>query len=67
MSQNEEVLECLKKHTLTSKHAFMVFGITRLSARIYDLRQDGHKISTRMIRVPGRNGIAHVAQYKLKK
>ena len=67
MSQNQEVLKYLKKHTITSKDAFMIFGITRLSARIFDLRAAGHNIESKIIAVPGRNGIAHVAQYKLKR
>lgn len=39
------VLSHMTKHkTTTSIEAFELYGITRLSARIYDLRERGHKI-----------------------
>ena len=45
MSQNEKVLSYLKTHTgITSWNAFEQLGITRLSARIHDLRDKGHII-----------------------
>ena len=44
-SQNQMVLSHMTKHkTITSIEAFELYGITRLSARIYDLRERGHKI-----------------------
>lgn len=44
-SQNQMVLSHMTKHkTITSIEAFECYGITRLSARIYDLRERGHKI-----------------------
>lgn len=44
-SQNQMVLSHMTKHkTITSMDAFSIYGITRLSARIYDLRERGHKI-----------------------
>ena len=44
-SQNQMVLSHMTKHkTITSMDAFSLYGITRLSARIYDLRERGHKI-----------------------
>ena len=44
-SQNQMVLSHMTKHkTITSMDAFSLDGITRLSARIYDLRERGHKI-----------------------
>ena len=67
-TQNEEILEYLKAgHTLTSKDAFMIFGITRLSARIFDLRKH-HNIIDKMISVKTRNGKdTQVAEYRLAK
>ena len=44
-TQNQEVLEHLKKgNKLSSGTAFYLFRITRLSARIYDLRAEGYNI-----------------------
>lgn len=36
-------------HTITSMEAFQLFGLTRLSARIFELRQMGYKIDTILI------------------
>lgn len=45
MSQTSEVLKFLKKGKyLTSYQAFEMFGATRLSAIIFTLRKQGHKI-----------------------
>lgn len=45
MSKRSEVLRWLEKgNTITSWEAFERFGATRLSAIIFDLRTDGHKI-----------------------
>lgn len=46
MSQRSEVLKYLKKHKyITSYQAFELFGATRLSAIIFDLRKEGHEIA----------------------
>lgn len=45
-SQNARLLDYLRTHEgITSMEAFDLFGITRLSARIWDLRDDGHIIN----------------------
>ena len=45
VSQDMIVLRHMQKHqSITSMDAFTEYGITRLSAKIYNLRQDGHKI-----------------------
>ena len=47
ISQNDAILKHLESHTgITSMEAFKLYGITRLSARIHDLKERGHKIST---------------------
>lgn len=47
MTQNEMVLHFIKEHDgITSMDAFNYLNITRLSARIHDLRQLGHIIDT---------------------
>lgn len=44
-SQDKIVLWHMTKHKyITSFEAFSLYGITRLSAKIYNLRQDGWKI-----------------------
>ena len=48
MSQEDMVLEALKKGELTSIDALQRFGCFRLSARIHRLKQLGHKIQTHM-------------------
>ena len=44
--QNERVLERLRKGPVTSCELIRDLDIIRPSARIYDLRQDGHQIVT---------------------
>ena len=45
MTQCEMVLDYMKKNKgITSLDAFRKFGITRLSGRIFNLRQEGHVI-----------------------
>lgn len=44
--QNERVLERLRQGPVTSCELIRDLDIIRPSARIYDLRQDGHKIVT---------------------
>lgn len=44
-SQDMIVLNHMTKHkTITSMQAFSLYGITRLSAKIYNLREAGHRI-----------------------
>ena len=46
MNQNEIILNHLRKNKgITSMDAFELYGITRLSARIHDLREEGYEIS----------------------
>lgn len=67
MSQNETILTHLQAFgRITSLEAIKKYGITRLSARIYDLRDAGHNIpEPRMVTVPTRNGETQVAEYRL--
>ena len=45
MTQCEQVLDYIKANgSITSMEAFSKLGITRLSARIYDLRKEGENI-----------------------
>lgn len=67
MTQNDEVLDYLKKHgTITPLEALKELGIMRLASRVSDLRKAGIPIGRRMIQVQARNGRKpHVAQYYL--
>ena len=52
MSQKESVLQYLKsRRQLTPLEALKRFGCMRLGARIYELKQDGHRIHTSMVEV----------------
>lgn len=45
MNHDQIILHHLQKNkSITTLEAFELYGITRLSARIYDLRESGHKI-----------------------
>lgn len=46
---------------VTPMVALRRWGIFRLGARIYDLKEDGHKIKTRLVE----RGGARVAEYRL--
>lgn len=46
-TQKEQILDHLRTyHRITSMQAFRLFGCTRLSARIGELRADGYPIET---------------------
>lgn len=63
MSQSTEILMWLKGgHKLTPLEALNQFGCFRLSARVDDLKKQGHKIESKMIEVESGK---KVAQYWL--
>jgi hypothetical protein len=64
MSQEDMTLEALQKGDLTAIDALKKFGCFRLAARIYRLRQAGHKIEKRMQRL---NNGKNIAVYSLEK
>lgn len=65
MSQEKQILHYLKAgHKLTPLEALKRFGCLRLSGRIFDLRQAGHRIAADIIEVGDGK---HVAQYRLAK
>ena len=64
--QYEMVLEHMESSgSITPLEAMNEYGIMRLGARIADLKALGHKIHTRIVKVPTRYGFAHVAEYSL--
>lgn len=64
--QNQQVLEALQRGPLTAMGALRELGIMRLSARVFELRQAGHDITSRQVPVSNRHGrTTHVAEYTL--
>lgn len=64
-SQNFQILQYLKSgKSLTPVDALRLFGCFRLSARIYDLKKDGHNIRSRR---KGTLTGKHIAEYSLEK
>ena len=62
-TQSAQILKALKNgERLTHLDAEERFNCLRLGARIYDLKQQGHKIERRMIVVPSGK---YVAEYRL--
>ena len=67
MNQTAQILKHLKSNSITSWTAIHMYGITRLSACIYDLRKM-YVIDTTMIPNPNHNGKnSHFAEYTLEK
>lgn len=69
MSQNEMILEYLQKNgSITQAEAISQFGCYRLGARIYDLKQRGHKVIKTIEKGRNRFGIpTRYARYALVK
>ena len=62
-----KILKYLKTFkNITSLEAINMFGETRLSARIYDLKKQGYKFKTDRVRVMSRDGWTYVARYTLE-
>ena len=65
--------DIIKEHlenneTITSLEAINLYGITRLSGVIYNLRHDGYDIISKDKAVMNRFGnVCHVAEYRLNK
>ena len=68
MSDKNRILQYLRDHgTITPMEALNSFGCYRLGARIWDLRHDGHSISTEMVEGRDRNGERErYARYRLE-
>ena len=57
MTQNDRVVSYMKKeHGITTLEAFKNLGVTRLSARIHDIRDMGYVVGDEFIKVIERNG-----------
>lgn len=67
LSQADDILAHLQRgQTITHAEAFELYGIARLGARIYDLKEEGHAIHTETIKVKTARGrTASIARYSL--
>lgn len=63
MTQNEQILQHLRKQTITPMEAAKLYGIMCLSERVRDLRNKGHKILT----ITEKNNGKRYARYSLLK
>ena len=55
MTQAKRVLDYLESgNTITTLNAFNELGITRLAARIYELKEEGHDVKSKRIKVTNR-------------
>lgn len=68
MTQCEKILEYMEqKGHITAWDAVYNLGVFRLSARIADLRADGYKIKTEMVKKKdGRGEFKYYASYSLE-
>lgn len=68
MTQNDTILNHLRRAgSITPLDALNRYGIMRLGARIYDLKQRGHNITRTMEQARNRNGEpTHYARYYLE-
>lgn len=65
-AQCDELLAALTKRPMTAMEILLELGIARASARIYDLRQQGHSIHSTEIVVNHRRGKpCRVARYSV--
>ncbi len=68
MTQCEKILRHLEDHgSITTYEAFVEYGITRLSGRIYDLRDQGVRIKSSDTTGKNRHGeTTHFTTYRLE-
>lgn len=65
-NQNAQLLQALRQQPMTAMDILQQLGIARASARVFDLREEGHNICSRMITVRNRHGQhCRVALYSL--
>ena len=66
-THKNRLLEYLRKHkTITSLEAIRDLGNTRLSASIFNLKEEGYYFETKTVKVPNRFGsTTKVSEYKL--
>lgn len=62
-TQCTDLLAALRRRPMTPLEIQRELGILRAAARVYDLRNSGHTISTEIVKVPARGGVSRVARY----
>lgn len=69
MTQTEKIKRHLEEFgSITPHEAYSEYGIMRLGARIFDLKAQGVKISSKIIKANNRFGEqVHFAEYRLEK
>lgn len=67
-TQCERILVYMQEHGgITQYEALNDLGVMRLASRISDLRSNGHKISSKMVKVKNRYGeTCRVKRYSMK-
>ena len=66
VTQEEKIMQYLKRHGSITQREAIFLGIYRLGARIFDMKQAGEKISVENIRVRNMDGShSYVARYSL--
>jgi hypothetical protein len=48
-TQNATILRHIKRRPITAMDAWNLYGCTRLAARIFDLREEGHPITSERV------------------
>ena len=67
-SQTERILGHLRIAPITPLEALKYAGCWNLAARIFDLREYGHRIDTEMVSVQNSRGeVKRVARYRLRR
>jgi hypothetical protein len=54
MNQTQQVLRALRRGPLDPLTAWKTLGVYRLGARVYDLKQQGHTIKSRLVQQNGK-------------
>ena len=69
MTQEEKIIDYMERHgSITPLEAMEEFGIMRLGARIYDLKESGVKIITETVTSKNREGKqVRFARYRLER
>lgn len=69
MTQEEKIMDYMERHgSITPLEAMEEFGIMRLGARIYDLKEIGVKIITETVTSKNREGKpVRFARYRLER
>ena len=66
LTQEQKILNSLREGDVTQEMVKAAHGISRLAARIYDLKEQGYDITKRMVIVKNRFGEkCSVAKYTL--